>query len=329
MMKFGLLLNHKYLPGDDIVRRIDELVRTTELARDLGFDLLMTHHHFIAKWPTPQPAPLLAHLAASSGRMRLGIGVYIASLEHPVALAETFATIDQISGGRLVLGVGSGYRQEEFDVFGVPIEARWSRLYETLVVIERLWTGEPVTHRGQHFTIEGQTVGMTPKQRPRPPIWIGAGGPRTIKEAAQYGDTWLCSPGHLLPRANELLRGFRHEQQRLGKDVSRCEYPLLRELFLADDDATARSSVEGYLRSEYQPTRAEAFEDLWRDAFLVGSPASVMEKIAACEAGGWTTLVVRASWPGASAELTHQTLTRFAEEVMPAFCSSAPGQRGT
>src|SRR5581483_4822012 len=101
-MKFGVMLNHQYLADEDLGQRIEEGVETTELIRDLGYDLLFSHHHFLANMQTPQPIPILAHLVPFSGQMRLGIGVYIAALEHPVALAENFATLDQISGGRLV-----------------------------------------------------------------------------------------------------------------------------------------------------------------------------------------------------------------------------------
>src|SRR5581483_7705715 len=167
-VKFGVMLNHQYLAEEDLGRRIEEGVESTELMRDLGYDRLFSHHNFLANLQTPQALPILAHLSSYTGEMRLGIGVYIATLEHPVALAEHFATLDQICGGRLVWGVGAGYREDEFNSFGIEMKTRLSRFYEAIDVVKQLWSGEEVNHRGRHFRIEGQRISVRPRQRPRP-----------------------------------------------------------------------------------------------------------------------------------------------------------------
>ena len=250
-MKFGIMLNHQYLADEDVGRRIEEGVETTELIRDLGFDLLFSHHHFLANMQTPQPIPILSHLVPFSGSMRLGIGVYIATLEHPVALAENFATLDQISGGRLVWGIGAGYREDEFKTFGVDIKRRLSRLDETIDIVKRFWEGEEVTHHGRHFDIERQRISLLPRQRPRPPIWLGANGPKTIRRAATHADTWLGSPNVKFKWANGNLAAFKEQQEQLGLDTAACEYPIVRELYIADTDEQARAEVDDFLWNEY------------------------------------------------------------------------------
>jgi alkanesulfonate monooxygenase SsuD/methylene tetrahydromethanopterin reductase-like flavin-dependent oxidoreductase (luciferase family) len=324
-MHFGVMINHQYLPEEDLGRRIEEGVQTTELLRDLGYDLLFSHHHFLANMVTPQALPILAHLVPYSGRMRLGIGVYIATLEHPVALAEHFATLDQISGGRLVWGVGAGYREDEFRAFGIDLATRQSRLYEALELVRRLWSGEEVQFEGRHFSVHDVRISVRPKQQPRPQIWIGANGPKTIIKAAANGDAWLGSPNVKFKWANGNLQSFRSEQERLGIDTADREYPIVRELYIADTDERARAEVHPYMWNEYSafsdydPIYADYYEEMYDKAFLIGSPDTVAEKIATLADGGWNTFIFRTDWAGMPIELVHRTITRFAHEVMPRF----------
>ena len=327
-MKFGVMINHQYLPDEDLGRRIEEGVETAELLRDLGYDLLFSHHHFLANMVTPQALPILAHLVPYSGEMRLGIGVYIATLEHPVALAEHFATLDQISGGRLVWGVGAGYREDEFRAFGIDIKTRQSRLYEALELVRQLWSGEEVSFRGKHFQVEGVRISVRPRQRPRPQIWIGANGPKTIVRAATNGDAWLGSPNVKFKWANGNLAAFKAEQERLGIDIAGREYPVIRELYIADTDAQARAEVDPYMWNEYRafadydPIYADYYEDMHNKAFLIGSPDTVAEKVSILAEGGWNTVIFRTDWAQMPIEMARRTITRFAEEVMPRFADA-------
>ena len=327
-MKFGVMINHQYLPQEDLGQRIEEGVETTELIRDNGYDLLFSHHHFLANMVTPQALPILAHLVPFSGRMRLGIGVYIATLEHPVALAEHFATLDQISGGRLVWGVGAGYREDEFRAFGIDLKTRQSRLYEALEVVRQLWSGEEVNFHGEHFDVEGARISVRPKQRPRPQIWIGANGPKTIIKAASHGDVWLGSPNVKFKWANGNLAAFKAEQERLGIDTTGREYPIIRELYIADTDEQARAQAHPYMWNEYSafstydPIYADYYDEMFDKAFLVGSPDTVAEKIATLAEGGWNTFIFRTDWAQMPVDMVRRTISRFAGEVMPRFATA-------
>jgi alkanesulfonate monooxygenase SsuD/methylene tetrahydromethanopterin reductase-like flavin-dependent oxidoreductase (luciferase family) len=322
-VRFGVMLNHQYGRDEDLLQRIEEGVATTELIRDLGYDMLLSHHHFLANLQTPQALPVLAHLVPYSGSMRLGIGVYIATLEHPVALAEHFATLDQISGGRLIWGVGAGYRQDEFDSFGIEHRTRQSRFYEAIDLVTKLWSGEPVTHQGRHFRVEGQTISVVPRQRPRPPIWIGANGPKTIVRAAAHGDAWLASPHLKVNWCNGNLAAFKAEQERLGIDASAGEHPIVRELYIADSDARAREEVEPYIGTEYaafsdyDPIYRDHYEEMWEKSFLIGSPETVRARVEQLAEGGWNAFVFRTDWAGMPVEMVRRTIVRFAQEVMP------------
>ena len=328
-VKFGIVLDDQFDKGDDFGRRFDELVRVTETARDLGFESAFCVHHYLASLATPQPMALLARLIPHSGTMQLGTGVYLATVEHPVRLAENAATLDQLSGGRLVLGLGAGYRHGEFETFGIDRSTRWSRLAETVTLLEELWSGEPVDHQGEHFSIKGQTIGIVPKQS-RPPIWVGANGPDTVRRAAHIGDTWLAPPNVKANWAKGNLAAFRDELAAQGRAVEGRTYPIQRELYVADSDAAAQAEAVPYIEREYATLASydlahfdTMFDDLREKAFLFGSAATVAERIADLAAAGFDHFIFRISWSAMPLELTLASLARFASEVMPQFRSAA------
>lgn len=323
------MLNHQFLRTDDVGQRLDELVRFTEAARDGGYSSVFVHHHYLAQLATPQPIPLLGRLIPSSGDMQLGVGVYLVPFEHPIQLAENFATLDQLSGGRMIFGVGAGYRDDEFDSFGVDRKTRGPRLIETLELVTKLWSGEPVHHDGQFFQIAGRAISVTPVQKPRLPIWIGASEQHTIRRAARIGDAWLASPNVKPKFAIGNLTMFQNELEAQGIDPAGREYPLLRELYIADTDQKALDEAERYIRGEYlafaefDEIYAKNYEDMLRKAFLFGSPDTVAGRIAELFDGGFNHLIFRTNWPGMPAELTLSTIRRFAAEVMPRFAGVA------
>lgn len=329
-MKFGIMLNHQFLRTDDVGRRLGELVQFTEEARDGGFSSVFVHHHYLAELATPQPLPLLARLVPSSGDMQLGVGVYLVPFEHPIQLAENFATLDRLSSGRVILGVGAGYRDDEFDSFGVDRTTRGARLVETLELVTKLWTGEPVKHDGQFFHVAGRSISVAPVQQPRPPIWIGASNEKTIRRAARIGDAWLPSPNVKPKFAMGNLAMFQDELQAQGIDPVGREYPLVRELYIADSDQAALDEAERYIRGEYlafaefDEVYARNYEDWLRKAFLFGSADTIADHLAELSDGGFNHIIFRTNWPGMPAEMTVQTIRRFAADVMPRFATVQP-----
>src|SRR5262250_2164905 len=149
-MKFGLIISKQHPPGVSMVERFREHVEQVRAARDAGFDLIVMGQHYLS---TPfqeiQPMPSLARLAADAGTMRVGATVLLLPLLNPVDIAEQVATLDVITEGRFVFGVGLGYREEENEAFGVAAKERVGRLVEGLEVIKRLWSEDEVTHRGR------------------------------------------------------------------------------------------------------------------------------------------------------------------------------------
>ena len=151
-MKFGLFINNQQPRDTDPVLSFRQCVQQVIAARDSGFDAIASGHHYVSPpFIALQNLPFLARLAADSGEMDLVLAVTLLALLNPVQTAEEIATLDVMSGGRVVFGVGIGYREEEFQAFGLQVADRVPRMLEGLRLIKRLWSEDGVTHQGLYF----------------------------------------------------------------------------------------------------------------------------------------------------------------------------------
>lgn len=130
----------------------------------------------------------IGHLAALTSRIRLGTGVFVLPLRNPVVVAKAVATAQQLSGGRVLFGIGTGWMREEFDAAGEPWEGRGGRTDEAIEVIRALWSGRPVAHEGRWYRIP--LVQMAPTAKPAPPLIVGGASPPALERAARLGDGW-------------------------------------------------------------------------------------------------------------------------------------------
>ena len=194
-MKLGIYLNGQHPAGDDPARRFAETVEQARLIRRLGFDSIWGGEHHVTPGFHYFPLlPMLQRLASEVEGMWVGTNLVLLPLHNPVELAEVGAFLDVITGGRFMLGVGLGYRTEEFAVFKVPMAERVSRLTEGVEIIRRLWTEERVTHHGRHWQLDDISIHPRPLQPPRPPILVGSQVPAGIARAARIADGWLVVP---------------------------------------------------------------------------------------------------------------------------------------
>lgn len=145
-------------------------IRLLHHARDHGWDSFWTGQHFFPTMPMTQPVPFLARLAAEAGEMRIGLGILLLALANPLDVAETFASMDVVSGGRFTLGVGLGYRDVEYDGFGILSHEPVRRLEDNLKLVEALWAGEAVSADLPWCRLDAATLKILPVQRPRPPL---------------------------------------------------------------------------------------------------------------------------------------------------------------
>jgi alkanesulfonate monooxygenase SsuD/methylene tetrahydromethanopterin reductase-like flavin-dependent oxidoreductase (luciferase family) len=254
-------------------------------------------------------------------------------LYHPVDLAEQLATLDIICDGRLVCGVGLGYRDVEYAVFGVERASRASRFEEALTLLTRLWTEEEVNFEGQHFRLDHAQMTLKPVQRPRPPIWIAASSTAGIKRAARLGDTWTIAGHATLATLKQQVQCYRDTLQELGKPVP-ADFPLAKELYIAPDRRTALREVQPYLEAKYRAysqwgqdrelpaseTFEVPFETLVQDRFILGDADDCLAQIRTHqEQLGVTHLKFRVHWPGMPHALVMRTIRLLGEKVLPAF----------
>ncbi len=311
----------------------EETIQECERAEAAGFDSvwLGEHHNSVTLYPAPLIG--LAAIAGRTRRLRLGTGVLLLPLYHPLAVAEEAAMVDVISGGRLILGVGAGYAPEEFSAFGVSIAERGSRMDEAVPLIHRLWSEENVTHAGRHYRLTNATVGPRPVQRPRPPIWFAGWVEPAIRRAGRLGDAWLGGPSAKLDELAACVRLYREARLAAGRGAEASDVALMRYVFVAESLERARAiagapfirSFEAtYFRWPHpvvkRPAGPLTIERLAEDRIILGDPASCLEQIQRFRTAlGLTHLICRISAPGIPREAARASLDLFTREVMPAL----------
>jgi len=327
----GLALSVQHRPEDSQAARFAEHVEQVRLARAVGFSSVWASQHYLSEPFTYfQPLPTLGRMAAEAEGMALGTGVLLLPLHQPVDFAEQLATLDVISGGRLIVGVGLGYRDAENEALGLNPRHRVGRFVEALQVVERLWSGEPVTHRGTHFTLNDVRISMPPAQRPRPPVWLAANTDHGVRRAAQLGDAWLMNP-HTTGAALRRQLALFHDARRAGGRPVARDVPLIRECCVAPTTADALAAGGPFLDAKYGAYRSweqdralpdddqwsARFDELARDRFLLGDPARVREEVERYrEQLGITTLIVRVQWPGMAQAAVLRSIRLLGEQVL-------------
>jgi alkanesulfonate monooxygenase SsuD/methylene tetrahydromethanopterin reductase-like flavin-dependent oxidoreductase (luciferase family) len=333
-MKFGLALSVQHPPEDSQVSRFADHLEQVRLARATGFDSVWASQHYLsAPFTYFQPIPTLARVAAEASGMTLGTGCLLLPLHHPVEIAEQLATLDVIAEGRLIFGVGLGYRDAENEAMGLSPKDRVGRLEEGLRVIESLWGGEPVSFQGKHFTLANVRISMPPVQRPRPPIWLAANSDAGVKRAARLGDAWYMNPHAVLSTLERQLALFHETRRALGRPRVQ-EIPITKECYVAPNSDTALSEARPHLETKYRAYRSweqdkalptgeswsDAFEELARDRFIIGSPERVREEIARYrDRLGATTITFRLQWPGMEQAKVLRSIRLLGEQVFPHF----------
>ena len=164
--------------------------KNAELALDNGYDAIWTGDHVAFAVPVLDPLLQLAQLAAFAPGLTVGTSVYLLPLRHPVLVAKQIATLDHLTGGRLIFGAGAGWMKEEFEALNVPFANHGPRMAEYLEVIRRCWTEDDPSFDGRYYKLGD--VGFYPKpvQKPHPPIWVGGFADGALRRVARYGDAW-------------------------------------------------------------------------------------------------------------------------------------------
>lgn len=312
-MRFGIHLTH-YRPAGADEPAIEFAVR----AEELGFDSVWAGDHVVnpefvdtvyphtmpgtrrttqASGGMPDPFVLLSVIAGKTSRVRLGFDVLIVPYRPPLLTAKMIATLDALSGGRVIAGIGVGWHEQEFEALGVPFRERGPRTDETVAIWRRVWSGENVSFEGRFTRFESLRVLPRPIQAGGPPIWMGGDGPLARKRTAAYADAWL--PTFTSPeRYRAEYAGIKAAALQAGRPA-----PIgatQQRTLIAD---TPYIYTEEELANPYRP--------------LMGTPDQIIAVIREFEAAGVEDFILTRT--GETADALAELMTRFSRDVMPAF----------
>ena len=294
--------------------RADRLAGQAVLAESLGYESFwLPENHFSGDAAIPDPLMLLAAVSGATSRIKLGTTSYLLPLRHPLQAAEQVAVLDQLSGGRVILGVGRGYQESMFAAFNVERREKREIFEWCLATMIAAWRGEPVT------TNDSTEVRLAPRpvQQPHPPVWVAAFGPKALTQAGRLGLPYLASPMETLATLKENYR--RHREACAGTPPP--EVPVMRSVFVSED-GTEISSVRDLLEKQAREARANgsalirrAAGDDIRDWAIVGDRAEVADGVARyVEELGVTHLVAtRLRIGGVPTDVLERSVRSFSE----------------
>ncbi len=332
-MQFGVMQRGVFERGDDMRARFEELMEQARVLDRLGYASITTGSHF-SSYPHREfmQVPYLCRVMAEAPNLRLNAGIVLLALHKPLEVAENFAAMDTMSGGRVIFGCGLGYRDVEFKGFGVPRAEIVRRFEENLAAVRRLWTEEKVVLSGSHFELDEAAISLPLVQRPHPPIWVGANVDNAVKRAARLGDCWYLNPHQTLATLARQMELYRAELDRLGKPWP-TEMPIRREVFCARNHDEAVATAAPYIKAMFDlyatwgqdksmaagdRDLGQAYEDLARDRFIVGDPDTVAaELLRYNELLGVNHVIMSVQGVGMPQAKVLDTFQLMAEEVFP------------
>ena len=267
-------LNVGLTPWDFADLSAENLVKQAQFAEKQGYDSIwLPENHFGAN-AIPDPLTLLAAIAGGTNKIRLGTTSYLLTLRNPLQAAEQVAVLDQLSKGRLILGVGRGYAPDMLKAYHVP-SAQKRRIFSwALEIMKDAWSGEPVTLDDNEEN--AVVVYPQPFQKPWPPLWVAAFGPKALAQVGKLGLPYLCSPMESL----ETLRGnfevHRAEVMAAGLDLPEV-VPLMRSVFVSEDQALLKK-IKHEIESKTENARLKTDEGV-EDWVIIGEPNYVRDRL--------------------------------------------------
>ncbi len=303
------------------------------LGEKLNFSAVYVgEHHFSQDGWSPAPFIPLSAVAALTSRIKLGTDIVVLPLHNPFEIAEQVSVLDIVSKGRAILGVGLGYRREEYAAFERDIKIK-AKLYErNLKSVKDLL-------EGRELQVDSYSLSIYPRpvQKPRPPIWIAAKSEEAVAKAAHRGDAWIMDPVTDIRVLERRMSVYRSELKRIKKEVK--DFPLRREVFISDDEEDLKRATELMLESyredyyqwghlqdrdgrEIDPRAVDysSIRDEVLDRMIVCNSSCAIEKIQDYQKRlGATELLIKMSFPGITHEMRTKSMKLISEKVMPHF----------
>jgi alkanesulfonate monooxygenase SsuD/methylene tetrahydromethanopterin reductase-like flavin-dependent oxidoreductase (luciferase family) len=326
-MRCGLVVTLETEARFDVTAHLGEISAQVRTARDAGFDSLWFPQHFVTG-PTMRQfaaSPIMGYLAGLSDGMRMGTAVLLLPMLNPVLLAEEVATLDHLTDGRFVLGVGLGYRDGEFAAMGIERTSRVPRFREYVQAIRELLDGEHVTFHGKYVTLDDVSISLRPRAPGGVPIWIGGTVPAAVKRAAELGDSWLGAGAMTMDEMKRWWALFHETRVALDRplDYSR---QVSRECFCGPGMNAALELASGPIAAKYTRYAShgfggfaggvEGFRQFAHDRFVVGDEAYVRDELQRYrDELGATEFRFRMAWPGLAQEDVLASIRRVGRVV--------------
>lgn len=313
-LKFGVGLKTAHTPGISLQAQADDLKHMAIQAEHLGFESVWVPDRTVfspdisAKYPNRgygpidsipdsqlvlEPHTVLSFLAGSTSKIKLGFGVLVLPLRNPVVNAKRVTTLDVLSGGRVLFGVGVGWMQEEFEGVNVSFRERGSLTDEHIELFKVACVEDAVEYLGQHFQIRNKVFYPKPLQKPHPPIWIGGVTHSALRRAARVGDGWLPNGLSLpdLKASKQILYRLCEENERSPDSVQ------IGNCFTVDYDVRTKADILGR-------------------TVIGGSAGEIIDDLSKFRDAGLDFALV--SFPASSTDAAFSSMSRFAEDIMPA-----------
>jgi probable F420-dependent oxidoreductase len=324
-------------PGSDrtFEREYREAIDLVRLAETVGFDSAwVSEHHGAGDGYLPSLLPMLAAFAAATSRIALGTGVILTPFHDPLRLAEDAAAVDQLSGGRLILGLGLAWREEEFRMFGQPIAERVHRTTEAVEILRRAWTAERFSYQGRIHSYDRVLITPPPAQEGGIPIYLGGSTDQAVRRAGRLGDGYIRSRSDV-DSAKRALAQAEDGARAAGKNPRALAFAQLKSAFVSDEEdawALVRQGARHHIGvysgwDEGSDTPGQGFwvsppdDERLRGIVAAGAPDEV-----AAELRPWVEsfgdrdefhLIVRMHYPGMDLDVAARSVELFAERVMP------------
>lgn len=249
------------------------LVRQAEFAEALGYaSLWLPENHFSGRGALPEPLLLLAAVAARTQRLQLGTTSLLLPVRHPVQAAEQIAVLDHLCEGRLILGLGRGYQSAMFKVFDVPLAEKRDRFEACLARMQQAWRGEPLDAES------GAVLAPLPLQKPHPPVWVAAFGPKALAQAGRLGFPYLASPMESLSTLAANYARWRRAAETAGHVPTRV-IPVMRTTFISEDADLLASVRDRLTAAATAPASASGAAPAIEEWAIVGTPEQALAAI--------------------------------------------------
>ena len=284
---------------------MDLLRRWVTRAEELGFDSLWTQEDITGDDPSLEPITQLSYVAALTTRARLGVSVMVAPLRNPVQLAKALGSLDQMSHGRLTVGVGIGGRQNMYPAFGITTDRRARRFVELLDVMKALWTQPLANYQGHFWQLDDVPMEPKPVQKPHPPIWFGGRHPDALRRSVRHGDGWMGAGSSSTSTFLQCVQHLNTFLEEAGRDPA--TFPISKRVYLAldNDENRAEQRITTWFDKRYHNAPLGSEVSIW------GSSAKVAEELTRIVNGGAGMLMLNPMFD----HMEH--MEQLVEEVIP------------